>query len=297
MPELLSLDQIRQKIAEQYPTVMSIMNKPGVWDALVEAIQGGWGPSSDRFKVRMQQTEWYRQTPATERDWYIHSAIDPASAQQEIGEVSQRINNLRNRTGIELPPEVLTDITNRAAANKWSDSELRNNYVYAARGIHTGPSTGEGATDFNTVKTLASDYGVPISDQTAFLWADRLTAGSVDQNAVKGYMIEQAKSMYPSLAGAIDAGFTVRAYADPYAQVAARELNINPDDFQLSDPKWSAALSQVDPKTGQKMAMSLDQWQTQLRTDPKYGYDQTLGAQSQAASLTTALAQKFGAIG
>lgn len=294
MAEMLTLAEIRQKIAEQYPTVLAILDKPGVWDALAEAIQGGWGPQSDRFLVRMKQTEWYRNTPSSERDWYIHSAIDPASAQQELGEVSQRINNLRNQTGIELPPEVLTDITNRAAANKWSDAELRNYYVYAARGVHTGRTTGESATDFNHVKSLASAYGVPISDDTAFMWADRLTAGSVTKDAVQGYMIEQAKSLYPGLADAIDSGLTVRQYADPYAQLAARELNINPNDFDLSDPKWSAPLQQIDQKSGQRTAMTLDAWQSTLRSDPKYGWEYTNNGRAEAGSLISNLERMFG---
>lgn len=294
MAEQLSLEQIEQLIREQYPTLLAILDKAGVRDALYEAIRGGWNPAGDRFKVRLQQTDWYKTTPAAQRDWQIGSVTDPATYKQRMGEVQQRINNLANSTGITLPPDALLDITERAAAEQWSDAQLRNYYVYAARGVHTGRPTGESAEDYNNVKSLAAAYGVPISDDTAFMWADRLTAGSVSQEAVQGYMIEQAKSLYPGLADAIDSGLTVRQYVDPYAQIAARELNINPNDFDLSDTKWSAPLQQIDPKTGQRTAMSLDAWQMAVRTDPKYGYDQTNNAKAQAATLAETLQEKFG---
>lgn len=287
-------DQIRAYITAHFPELLAIIDKAGVWDALAYAAQNN--QSNAQLQAALQNTPYYRSTTQADRGWDITTVIDPATAAQRLGEYAQQINNLASQTGIVLDPTTLTQLTKEAAANQWSSTLLRNNYVYAAHGIHTSGTTGENATDFNLVHQLASEYGVPISDQAAFLWADRLTAGSVDVNAVKGYMIEQAKSLYPGLAGALDQGITVAQYSDPYKQVAARELNINPNDFNLSDPKWSAALSQVDPKSGNKIPMSLDQWQTTVRTDPRYGYDHTLGAQSQASSLVTTLAKQFGAL-
>lgn len=287
-------DELRTYIQQNFPEFYAILDKPGVFDAFVNAAQQN--ASQARLQAALENTQYWRTTGPVQRSWDITTFVDPAKAKEITDQYSQQINNIANQTGIKLDPTTLAGFIQQAAANRWSSSDLRNYYVYAARGVHTGQPTGEAATDFNTVKTLASDYGVPISDQTAFLWSDRLTAGSVDKAAVQGYMIEQAKSMYPSLAGAIDAGFSVKDYTQPYAQIAARELNINPDDFNLSDPKWSAPLNAIDPKTGQKTPMTLDAWQTLVRSDPKYGYDATLGAQNQAASLTTALAQKMGAI-
>jgi hypothetical protein len=112
---------------------------------------------------------------------------------------------------------------------------------------------------------------------------------------VKGYAIEQAKSLFPGLTAALDAGQTVDQYADPYKQIATQELNVNPADIQWTDPKWMKALNQVDPKTGARTSMSLDQWLSTLRTDPTYGYDQTNKAGQQAAQLATQLSQRFGA--
>jgi hypothetical protein len=54
-------------------------------------------------------------------------------------------------------------------------------------------------------------------------------------------------------------------------------------------------LNQVDPKTGQRVSMSLDQALSAFRTDPTWGYDQTDKAKQDATQLATQLQQKFGA--
>lgn len=292
MAEQLNFFQLIALIGQQYPELMPILQKPGILDAVGQAVKGNWSPA--RLQAALQATPYYRDTDAPHRAWDILTAVDPTTANQRLKQYQMRVTDLVNQTGVKLDPTQQQQLLTDAVANQWSDSEIRLNLVYEAGNMVGKPATAEMQNNITQVDSLASDYGVTLSAQTEIDWASKLTAGAVDTNAVKGYMIEQAKSMYPGLAGAIDAGFTVRQYADPYAQIAARELNINPDDFQLTDPKWSMPLAQVDPKTGQRQAMSLDQWQTTVRTDPRYGYDKTQGAQAQAASLVTTLEQKFG---
>lgn len=295
LAEQLSQDAVMVLIQQQYPELIPILNKSGVRDALFLAVENNYSPA--RVQAALQATEYYRTTSATRRAWDILTTVDPTTSQERLKQYQMKLESIINETGIHPTAEQYQNILNEAAANQWSDSMFKLNVVWQAGNLAGTHITGEMQNSLTQVDSLASDYGVPISTQTGIDWASKLTAGSVDVNAVRGYMIEQAKSLYPGLANAIDSGITVKQYTDPYAQIAARELNINPNDFNLQDTKWSAPLQQIDPKTGQRTAMSLDQWQTTLRTDPKYNYDSTQNAQSQAASLVTTLGQKFGAIG
>jgi hypothetical protein len=95
----------------------------------------------------------------------------------------------------------------------------------------------------------------------------------------------------------LDAGRTVTDFADPYKQSAVQITGINPDEFNLSDPKWRKAIDQVDPATGNRTVMSLADWQTKLRTDSVYGYDQTAQARQAASQLVTSLGQRMGFMG
>jgi hypothetical protein len=109
------------------------------------------------------------------------------------------------------------------------------------------------------------------------------------------YVKEQAKSLHPGLASAIDRGVTVKAYVDPYAQVAAQTLDVSPDSIDfVHDPKYQKALFQKDPKTGENTAMSLADWGTYLRTLPDYA--KTRGANQMAAQFGNSLLQTFGKV-
>lgn len=294
MAEELSEAEIRELINQQYPELTPILGLPGIWDAVSQSVQNNWTPA--RLQAALQATDYYRTTSASDRAWFILSSVDPATAAQRTQQYQQRYTNLISQTGIaQLDQPTVDKLVRDAAANQWSDTEFRLHILQTGGQQKPGVDGGEIATQAAQVASMAKDYGVPISDQAALDWADQLTSGAIDQNAVKGYMIQQAQSLYPGLKGALTSGQTIAQYADPYKQIAVRELNINPQDFDLSKTKWNSALSQTDPTTGNKVPLSLDQWQTKIRSDPQYGYDSTQGGKAQAASLVNFLEQKMGA--
>ena len=149
----------------------------------------------------------------------------------------------------------------------------------------------------DTINKATQDYLVPVSDQTKQTWAQQIMSGYSSPNDYLEYAKTQAKSLFPSLAGAIDQGLTVSDYADPYRQLASQTLGINPNSVSFLDPKWRKAIDQVDPKTGNRTVMTLADWTTMLKKDPAYGWDKTPQAATEAANLTTKLAQMFGALG
>lgn len=298
MAEQLSEDQIMELLRSQYPDIIPILEKPGVHAAIFQAVLNSYTPA--RLQAALQATEYYRTTNSADRAWDVFTTVDPQSAGQRLQQYQQKYTNLIGQTGITgLTPAQTTEFIRQAAANQWSDNEFQMRLVQGAGPQVPGQDGGLIAKNAADVMQTAQNYGVPISAQAALDYGQRMTAGAIDLNAVTGDMMKQAKSMYPNdpnLAAALDAGQTVAQYADPYKQIAVRELNMNPGDFNLSDPKWNSALSQVDPKTGVKVPQTLDQWQTSIRTDPKYGYDQTAGAQAQASQLVTQLGQKMGVL-
>ena len=296
-------------IQAQYPELTPILQQPGVWDAISTAVQNHYTPA--RLQAALQATEYYRNTNAADRAWFILGSIDPKTAKQRYDTYKQKIDDFHVQLGVNLPADVGESMVQQAAANQWTDAEFRLHIMTAAQATPGAPesgnptswfagsptpATGEWAANANIVSSLAGDYGVPLSQDGITDWAKKLTAGEIDQNAVRGYMIAQAKSMYPNdpnLDKALDQGQTTAQYADPYKQVAVRELNMNPGDFNLLDTKWSSALGAVNA-TGDKVPLSLDQWQAKVRTDPQYNYDMTTNAKNQAATFITGLKQQMG---
>lgn len=146
------------------------------------------------------------------------------------------------------------------------------------------------------VKRAAGSYFVPMADVTAREWSKKVLSGEVPEAAFTQYLKEQAKSIFPALAGAIDAGVTVEQYADPYKQVTAQTLEISPDQINFNEPKWGRALMAI-AKDGTRTSMSLYDWQNLIKTDPAYGYDNTNQARTQATQISERIAQTFGKVG
>lgn len=182
----------------------------------------------------------------------------------------------------------------RIQATQWwrsTNSTARKWLVVEATDPATAKKQIEGATA--KFQKLARDYLVPVADITAKKWATDLLSGKVGEEEIQSYLNEQATSLFPGLAAALEKGITVRQYADPYVQLAARELEVSPESIDLSDGKWNRALNTIN-KDGQRVSMSLSEWEATLRSDPVYGYDRTAGARQKAAQFATQLAEKFG---
>jgi hypothetical protein len=283
------------KINQQYPSAMAILQQPGVFQVYADAINGGW--SGDRIEAAIEQTPWWKTTAAPARQWQALQATDPATAQQKITQYQKWIADASAATGVKLedvPGRLDTtgfQFFNRAVTEGWTQDQIRYELLAAAQG-NGGGDLGSAAAQ---IKSMANDYGVPLSDQTVLQYAKQLGQGAISPDSVKGYLIQQSKSLFPSMTAALDRGVTVKQFVDPYIQLAQQELDVNPNDVSLTDQKWMNVLNQVDPKTGARVPMTMDQALSTFRTDAAWGYDGTAQARQSATTLAASLQQKFGA--
>jgi hypothetical protein len=152
-----------------------------------------------------------------------------------------------------------------------------------------------GAID--ALNKLAGDFAVPMGQPAISKWIDNVVNGTATYDEFKQYLTDMSVGRYPWLTNQIKGGQTVRQLLDPYLQIASSVLGINPDMAQMSDPKWMAALEMQDPKTGERRAMTLAEWQQYLRSQGSYGWGNGAQAHSQAADLVTAIGRAFGKVG
>ena len=176
---------------------------------------------------------------------------------------------------------------------------LPNAVTATAGSAQTGaPSTmtGQLQTAEQAFKAAAADYMVPISDQAAAqLVLQAVQSGTTDiATFAKTYFQAQAKSLYPTMGAAIDAGITPKAYTDPYRQVVSQLLGVSPDQVNMMDPKYLRFVTQKDPKSGMPTAMSLYDAQQLVMSDPTYGYMKTTNAADRASALAQGLGELFG---
>lgn len=141
----------------------------------------------------------------------------------------------------------------------------------------------------NEIKKIADSYVIPISDEAIKKWQ------KVGPEEFKKYAEQVAVGMYPTFAPQIQAGMTVDVLLDPYVEVAKQVLGPVMGEPNWSDPKWSAALQgSVDPKTGRRIAMSLDEWRQHLMSHPGHGWEFSPQAHEKAKQFSDIVNSAFG---
>lgn len=274
-----------------YGYLAAFLSMPEVGPILLKAAKGGW--DSNRLLGALAPTKWWKTTTASARTFDAEAKLDPATNNRKIANAMATISSQATQSGLNLSTATLRQIAHDSLRLGWTNEQtqqaLGHQFHYNAKAATQAPVVDQ-------IKQLAAQYLVPISDANMQKWGQQLIGGEIDAQNLEGYLKAQAKSLFPSLAPAIDSGVTVRQYVSPYAQLAVQNgVAAGEQDVNWMDPKWQKALFQVDPKTGVRTAMSLSDWQTTIRTDPAFGYDKTAQAKQTSADLASQLSQLAGA--
>src|SRR5437660_12890149 len=97
----MTADQIRNAIHTYYPSLWALINKPGVYDVLAQAVDQNW--PGTRVQAALEQTPYFQSTPVQIRQWDALLATDPATASQQKSMVADVINHLQAQLGIQVP--------------------------------------------------------------------------------------------------------------------------------------------------------------------------------------------------
>lgn len=300
MPTQEQLDNLGKLIGDvrdRYPYLGPFLDRPEISNLIYQAASNGW--SQGELQAAVEKTDYWKSTTESQRNWDRLVAIDPASAQRQFFLQAENVQNMRTRLGVNISEDTYRRIAVEATRNGWDNNVIKTTLLGAhAQGGWQNLAGGDISRTITQVRNTASQFGVSLSDPTTFKFAQQLLDESMDAGGVEEYIRSQAMSRYArndALVTALKAGMTTKAFADPYLQVAAKELSVNPETINLEDPKWSKFLEESpDPA---KQGMTLDQWRQTIRRDAVYGWDKTGNARDEAAAMAAAFSKKFGAIG
>jgi len=278
-------------IQQQYGYLAWALQNPELKSVLEKGAQAGW--NGDQLQAAIENTNWWRTTSSSARSFFQLQQEDPASAQQQINSQKDNLRNQAASMGVNIDDASLNSMALTSLQTNWNNQEIRQ-AIGAQFMYKPGALTGEAAVDEQAVKALAHEYYIPLADSTVGDWTKQILQGNNTSDGFRDYLVTQAKSLFPSIADALDKGVTVAQYVNPYQQIAAKTLELSPDAVDFDDPKFNKALNQIDPKTGQRTSMSLSDFQTMLQSDPTYGYHKTQQARDQAYQLINGLNNTFG---
>lgn len=272
-------------LAASDPELSKLMKEYANQDLTVPAV-------ATRLEGEIRDTGWYKKHSEGQRQLQILKATDPAAYREKVNNAKDAMSRAAYKLGVTLSPQELTQVSYQAITGGWSQDQI-NSFMFKVGDVKTN---GALTTTEAGLQQTAAQYLVPVSDKTLRQWSENVLTGKITPEDFTNYAREQAKSMFPGLSDAIDRGVTVETYVDPYRQAAAKALEIPPESVDFMDPKWGKALNQIDPKTGQRVSMSLTDWQKTIRTDPSYGWDRTQNARQASADLTSQLTRMFGGV-
>jgi hypothetical protein len=296
---LTNFYKLVEKMYELYPEAAEFSSKPGIGDMLLRAVNEGW--SASRVTAALHRTPYWQSTTRAERQWDVLYITDRAEANRRLSAGRAVVREAARNLGLQMTKQQLAYTTQYAVTHGFSPKEITY-HMLAQRRIgdftpgNSNKIAGEVGATMAKVASRAEAFGISLSNQSLFNHARNILQGDETEGAMDQYLRNQALSKYQAkdVQRALKDGMTIKDYMDPYLQVAAQTLELNPAALNLGDAKWMRAIDTV-AQDGTRQVLSLADWQRTIKTDADYGYDQTNGAISEAAKLTTQLAQTFGA--
>ena len=269
-----------------------VKNIPEIKQLLLDAVQNGW--SDLKFEAQLKQTDWWKTTTASAREWEVAKGLDPATAQTQI---DNRVASIRDKAlnfNIRLNDEAINRLAEDSLKFGWTENVLDTSITSEALKTTGGVSELRQGFIGQTVRTTSASYGLPLSDTSFNEWVGKIATGQENEASFQAWVQETAKNLYPTLSSGFDRGLSFKQMTDPYAQAASRILEIPASQVDFTDPKWTAAFTMKNDK-GEQTQMSFGEWADYLRTTPSFGYQYTDEAKSKAYNVVDQLARAFGA--
>lgn len=289
----MSTAEAKEKAKELYGYLGWFLDHPEVGPLLVQGAKEGWGP--ERLQGALVKTRWWQKNSEQSRQWESLLRSDPATAKRRLNETGLSIRGQANKLGIwGMGPNRLFEISTAALRHGWNEQEVGLALASEMK-WRPGTSTSEqGAIGdlMRGVRKQAADAMVPVTRKQEWEWARRIVSGQADPEAVASQFQKLAKQRFPHLADEIDSGITPREFFQPYQNVIAQELEVNPESVDLMSSKWRQVTSFKDSKTSKVRPMTMSEASLLARRQPEWM--KTRGAHEQVGQAASQIGSLFG---
>ena len=244
-----------------------LTSNPELKKLFSKAVDETW--TQDKFQAELRDTKWWKETSDTRRQAQVTQKTDPATWNAQLSAAVIQVRQLAAEIGAAVPESKINGIAKNMLETGMQEDQLR----YALGGYVTftkdGTLRGEAAMHEYTIKEYAYNMGIKLTDQAVKNQAQQVVRKVATTQDFEAQVRENAKSMFPSYADAIDAGVTVKDIASPYIQMMADELEISDHSIDVTTPIIKNALNRLDAK-GKPAGVNLYDFQQELRSDPRW---------------------------
>lgn len=256
------------ELAARYGYSVGFLNAhPELKNLANQAVSEDW--DTKRFVAAVQGTAWWQTTSETARQAQTEAAQDPATFAAKVEAQTMKVRMLANELGAIVPDSVLSsmgeDIVRTGLGEEQLKSLLSHYITFTKEGTLGGAA---GQAQFK-LKQLAYMNGVEMSDQAILNYAQQATAGVTTMEAAEQNIRDMAVSMFPNYTEQIQAGVNMIDIAQPYIQSMAKNLELNPADLKLSDPRIKEALNGLD-SNGYPSGITFTDFENKVRRSPQW---------------------------
>ena len=295
----LSADE-EQAVREIFPSYAYLLDMPIIGDLLRKAIREGM--PLPKFKAALEQTEWWKTTNENQRSWDALIHRDPATAESMLAQQEVLAANLLSSYGITINGLELKEMSIQILRDGLSPEQQLRLVGEYARKVAKGDSGGALGASFegklgDTVQMLqkmATQYFLQYTEDELEDMAIRIMEGRWSMEGAATQMTKQASELYPHLQQRLMEGMTVWDYFAPVKARLSQLLNMNPNDIDLTDPKWADVTNVIDDGKGNYRSMNFTELQRFARKQKEW-WD-TDQARAEGYGLANTLLKTMGAI-
>lgn len=275
-------------IRSNYGNLAAFLNDPEIGPILRKAASEGWDMA--RLFGAISQTNWWKTSSQSVREWDMLMAEDPAEAAARAGQVAAMVQNRANTLGLNMSADQIQGLAIDATRNGWTDAQVVDQLL---ANLNWSSLQGGDLTALrDQVRQIGAQFLVGVSDSTAQNYAARIASGELTEQGVASIMQAQAATRFPWMMSQIEQGVTPSDYIMPVRDRIAQELALAPEAVDMMDPQWLGMIEMRDPKTGEMRAATLDEATLAARRRPEYW--STDRAQQSMASMKRTIDEVFG---
>jgi len=284
---------LQAEIKRQLGYSTTLIQHPELGSILILAALNQW--STERLQDAVRQTEWWRTTSDTAREFMQQELDDPASTQQRINNQVNTLETYARSLGITLSDESFTNIARDSLMYGWNIGQIYDALIgendFDPNEIDVQSDL---AARFAEIQQSASDYGLAFDRQSYEELAVDIVSGKKQASAINGFLIEQAKTRYPWLADQFDAGFNLRTIMAPRAQDVSNILGISTAEVDFVNDSRFNPILEYNPDGQGMRSMTTDEARRHIYS--LEDYETTDDAINKSARLGRSLLQMFGEI-
>ena len=287
-------------IQQEFGSLWDVYNdNADVKKVIDKSVTEGWYNDQLKLTESLRNTNWFRATQSSARQYKIQQSTDPATIEDNINKTIAGIRAESNNAGVVLADTTLRMLAENKLKYGWNDLQTTN--AIGSEAVATANRGGaqgmadlrKGSTGTN-LRMIADDYGIKPTDTMLDQWVTEIMQGTKTDVQFTDLMKQQASAQYRSLAPLIEKGQTVKNATMMYSNSAQAVLGTDPNTIDWSQDKWNRALNYQDPKTGEYRQMDSWEWNRYLRQQPEW--QNTDDAKSIYRRAAFTLAEAFGKV-